>query len=95
MKEWAGVGGDNVKRDWAAKKSSYHMAKSTTLILQESGRAGYNFQKNFLMQVDLRTGVKWRLAFIVYVAFDLVNHLCYELRSREQLSIAPLPHAQA
>lgn len=56
MKGWAGVGGDNVKRDWAAKKSSYHMAKSTTLILQESGRAGYNFQKNFLLQVDFKTG---------------------------------------
>lgn len=55
MKDWAGVGGDNVKRDWAAKKSSYHPAKSTTLIPQESGRAGYDFQKNFLLQIDLKT----------------------------------------
>lgn len=54
MKGWAGVGGDNVKR--AAKKSSHHMAISTTLILQESRRAGYNFQKNFLLQVDFKTG---------------------------------------
>lgn len=56
MKGWAGVGRDNVKKDWAAKKSSYHMAKSTILILRESERAGYNFQKNFLLQVDFKTG---------------------------------------
>lgn len=55
MMGWAGVWGDNVKRDWAAKKSSYHIAKSTTLTRQESGRTGYNFQKDFLPQVDLKT----------------------------------------